>query len=891
MWLSCTVYTTITLILYSSTVLYASGIESLPIWNQTWTDKLKQDLFVKYDKYARPTEHFNATVVKFGITPFYFDVNDFESTVTVTAWVRLSWTDEKLKWDPEKYGKVDELIIENHEVWQPDIRLYNSGTSGTVEYYGDVPCTLNNTGEVVCVPPAKFIALCELDFRLWPFDTQDCYMKFGSWAHHGDQIDFVLYSKEELNEEDMIVKNSEWKVINMSTTREVTKYDCCPEPYHSISLEMSLKRNSALYYNILLMPAAAIVFLVLVTFWLPPQSEMKISVVVCTILIIAVFLGFLGFKVPLTTTLPHIVSFYSGCLCLETMSLVISIMVINMSKRIYCIPLPRNIRLCLLSWPGKLLGLSDLISVIKSRGSMPSQELRGKLTEESITISTSNISDDGDRQNIISPTKDITQLEWILAGTAIDRIAFGLFCLILAIMAIVCISVPIQRRFALQLTMWFSCIIYTTITLILFSNTVLCTSGLESLPIWNQTWTDKLKQDLFVKYDKYARPTEHFNTTVVKFDINPYYINVNDFESTVTVTAWARLLWTDEKLKWDPEKYGNVDDIVVENHEIWQPDIMLYNSGTSGTVEYYGDAPCSVKNDGEILCVPPAKFIAHCELDFRLWPFDTQDCYLKFGSWMHHGGQIDLVLFTKEELDSNDMNVENAEWKLMNMTKIRKVTKYDCCPDPYHTISLEMSLKRNSALYYNILLLPAAAIVLLVLVTFWLPPQSEMKICVIACTILIIAVFLGFLGFKVPLTTTLPLIVSFYSGCLCLETISLVISIVVINMSKRIYCTPLPRNIRLCLLSWPGKLLGLSDLIRVIELQRPIPSQEICGKLTEESITISTSNISDDGDRQNIILPTKDITQLEWILAGTAIDRIAFVLFCLILAIMAIVCI
>lgn len=81
-----------------------------------------------------------------------------------------------------------------------------------------------------------------------------------------------------------------------------------------------------------------------------------------------------------------------------------------------------------------------MIRQIESRRPMPNQEMRGKLTEESATNSTSNISDDGDRQNMISPTKNTAQLEWILAGTALDRIAFVLFCLILATMAIVCIS-------------------------------------------------------------------------------------------------------------------------------------------------------------------------------------------------------------------------------------------------------------------------------------------------------------------------------------------------------------------------------------------------------------------------------------------------------------------
>ncbi|XP_011706798.1 PREDICTED: neuronal acetylcholine receptor subunit alpha-10-like [Wasmannia auropunctata] len=104
----------------------------------------------------------------------------------------------------------------------------------------------------------------------------------------------------------MYVKNAEWKLMDLSKSREVVKYPCCPEPYVNLNYKMTLKRNSALYCSILLMPAAAIVFLVLVTFWLPPQSEMKISVAACTILIIAVFLGYLGLKVPLTTTPPLI---------------------------------------------------------------------------------------------------------------------------------------------------------------------------------------------------------------------------------------------------------------------------------------------------------------------------------------------------------------------------------------------------------------------------------------------------------------------------------------------------------------------------------------------------------------------------------------------------------
>lgn len=44
--------------------------------------------------------------------------------------------------------------------------------------------------------------------------------------------------------------------------------------------------------------------------------------------------------------------------------------------------------------------------------------------------------------------------------------------------------------------------------------------------MWNETWTDRLKQDLFVKYDKFARPMQHYNTTVVSFDITILHVDV-----------------------------------------------------------------------------------------------------------------------------------------------------------------------------------------------------------------------------------------------------------------------------------------------------------------------------------------------------------------------------
>lgn len=41
-------------------------------------------------------------------------------------------------------------------------------------------------------PPAIFKSYCEIDVEWFPFDTQTCFMKFGSWTHDGAQVLYIL---------------------------------------------------------------------------------------------------------------------------------------------------------------------------------------------------------------------------------------------------------------------------------------------------------------------------------------------------------------------------------------------------------------------------------------------------------------------------------------------------------------------------------------------------------------------------------------------------------------------------------------------------------------------------------------------------------------------------
>ncbi|KAJ9578406.1 hypothetical protein L9F63_005364, partial [Diploptera punctata] len=172
---------------------------------------------------------------------------------------------------------------------------------------------------------------------------------------------------------------------------------------------------------------------------------------------------------------------------------------------------------------------------------------------------------------------------------------------------------------------------------------------------WNATWTDRLKRDLLLNYDKFARPAQHTNTTVVRLDLTLRHIALDEMKAVMTVQGWVKMAWIDEKLKWNDSEYGGLKVLHVADHEIWQPDIVLYNSATANVVDHYGNTHCLVYPNGEVLWVPPTEFQVFCDLDLRLWPYDTQSCQLTLGSWTYDGDKVDILM------DKSEANMKRAQ--------------------------------------------------------------------------------------------------------------------------------------------------------------------------------------------------------------------------------------
>jgi len=134
-----------------------------------------------------------------------------------------------------------------------------------------------------------------------------------------------------------------------------------------------------------------------------------------------------------------------------------------------------------------------------------------------------------------------------------------------------------------------------------------------------------------------------------------------------------------------------------------------------------------VDSDGQVMWIPPAIYMSSCAIDITHFPFDIQECEMKFGSWTYDGLKLDIDFYgAKEEIDISDY-IPSNEWNLVGHPAIRRVEYYAGLDAPYVDLRFYVVLQRVAIFYKYILVLPCVLLSFLTLVIFWLPPESAAK--------------------------------------------------------------------------------------------------------------------------------------------------------------------
>lgn len=140
----------------------------------------------------------------------------------------------------------------------------------------------------------------------------------------------------------------------------------------------------------------------------------------------------------------------------------------------------------------------------------------------------------------------------------------------------------------------------------------------------------------------------------------------------------------------------------------------------------YKDALCIVNSSGFVTWLPQAVFKSQCDIDVGTYPFDKQNCTLKFGSWTYNGLQLDLQFKSGPAFTMDDFTPSNV-WEVIAVPAIRNEKNYACCSYPFIDLTFQLVIRRRATFYANILILPCVLLTSLTLVLFWIPPESPAK--------------------------------------------------------------------------------------------------------------------------------------------------------------------
>ncbi|XP_022787608.1 neuronal acetylcholine receptor subunit alpha-10-like [Stylophora pistillata] len=316
--------------LLRSTVLFVSGALEV---NET---RLHTDLFKGYNKHAHPRPPGTGPVV----VTFDFqlirilDVSARSQYITTYAWVNQYWENHLLKWDPKDYGGVKEIHVSPSDIWVPDTLLYNNIDDeermggGRTTYTTNIE--LHYDGKNTWLNPAMFKSICSVDVTNFPFDDQECQLKFGSWAFDKSKIDLAVKNGSTLNT--YYIKNGEWKMLNLSAKRNALKYQCCPHEFVDITVSAKIRRESLDYILKLIIPCSMISSMIFLGFVLPPESGERIGLSITVLLAMTVFQQLSSEFMP-SYGFPLLGQFYFAIMLEIGLSLAVTTLILNFYHR------------------------------------------------------------------------------------------------------------------------------------------------------------------------------------------------------------------------------------------------------------------------------------------------------------------------------------------------------------------------------------------------------------------------------------------------------------------------------------------------------------------------------------------------------------------------------
>lgn len=161
----------------------------------------------------------------------------------------------------------------------------------------------------------------------YPFDKQECSLRFGSWAFDNTKLDITLdvpyVDKEDYSE------SEEWGFVDSKAERQVRKYNCCPEPYSTVVFTLVIQRRALFFLLNVVVPCGLITFSSLLSFVLPPNSGERVSFLMTVLVAFSVYMMIFTEEMPHSSNVPLASKFFLFLMVQQGLSLMATCFIIR----------------------------------------------------------------------------------------------------------------------------------------------------------------------------------------------------------------------------------------------------------------------------------------------------------------------------------------------------------------------------------------------------------------------------------------------------------------------------------------------------------------------------------------------------------------------------------
>ncbi|KAK2139800.1 hypothetical protein LSH36_1607g00011, partial [Paralvinella palmiformis] len=264
--------------------------------------------------------------------------------------------------------------------------------------------------------------------------------------------------------------------------------------------------------------------------------------------------------------------------------------------------------------------------------------------------------------------------------------------------------------------------------------------------------------------------------------------------------------WQDDRLRWNSLDYEFVDDIVVHPDRIWLPELALMN-GADELAPDFRNIRVLINNDGHVHWEPGGIFTTTCDIDIRYFPFDEQSCPIMFGAWAYYTARMNISN-ASDVVVTHDFRL-NGEWEVTETKAEWRENILPCCPNTrYPYVIFTLFLRRRYTFYVMNIILPCSLLSVLVMIVFCLPPDAGEKISLGISVLLAFTVFLLMVAENVPRTSLhIPIMVIYLTFTMALGTVSVCMTVLVLNLHHRDAERSVPRWARVLVLGYLRKVL------------------------------------------------------------------------------------